>query len=117
MGSEVIRLAKKYNLEDNIIVDSNVKALLKVISKDSDIKIYYRSFASLDKAARNAFDVGADGLSLDQNRFNLSGEDVQLINRKGLEVQLWTIDDKEELNGVLNLKPQQVLTEVNVGED
>lgn len=116
MGSEVIRLAKKYKLEDNIIVDSNVKGLLKIISENSDIKIYYRSFASLDKAARNAFDVDADGLSLDRNRFNLSGEDVQLLNRKGLEVQLWTIDDKEELNGVLNLKPQQVLTEVNVDD-
>lgn len=112
MGSEIINLAKKYNLEENIIVDSNVKPLLRVIERGSSIKIYYRSFASLDKAARNAFDVHADGLSLDQNRFNLSNDDIELINQKGLEVQLWTINDEDQLNNVLGLKPQQVLTEV-----
>lgn len=112
MGSEIINLAKKYNLEENIIVDSNVKPLLRVIERGSSIKIYYRSFASLDKAARNAFDVHADGLSLDQNRFNLSKDDIELINQKGLEVQLWTINDEDQLNNVLGLKPQQVLTEV-----
>ena len=114
MGTEIIRLAKKYDLEDNIIIDSNVKSLLKVINRNSAIKTYYRSFSSLDKAARNAFDVDADGLSLDQNRFNLTAGDIQLLNRKGLEVQLWTMNDKEELNEVLNIKPQQVLTEVNI---
>jgi glycerophosphoryl diester phosphodiesterase len=112
MGSEIINLARKYNLEENIIIDSNVKPLLRVIDQGSSMKIYYRSFASLDKAARNAFDVHADGLSLDQNRFNLSKDDIELINQKGLEVQLWTINDEDQLNDVLELKPQKVLTEV-----
>ncbi len=113
MGDEIIKLAKEYNLEDNIIIDSNVKPFLKEIKKKSEIKIYYRSFSSLDKAVRNAFDVNANGLSLDQNRFNLSIEDIQLLNQKGLKVQLWTIDNKDELKEILNLKPQQILTEVN----
>jgi glycerophosphoryl diester phosphodiesterase len=112
MGSEIINLAKKYNLEENIIIDSNVKPLLRVIDRGSSMKIYYRSFASLDKAVRNAFDVHADGLSLDQNRFNLSKDDIELVNQKGLEVQLWTINDEQQLNDVLELNPQQVLTEV-----
>lgn len=112
MGSEIINLAKKYNLEENIIIDSNVKQLLRVIERESSMKIYFRSFASLDKAARNAFDVHADGLSLDQNRYNLSKDDIELINQKGLEVQLWTINNEDQLNDALKLKPQQVLTEV-----
>lgn len=113
MGNEIIRLAKIYDLEDNIIIDSGVKAFLKEINKNSNIKIYYRSFASLDKAARNAFDVNADGVSLDQNRFKLTKEEVQLLNQKGLEVQLWTIDNKVELDEVLSLHPQQIFSEVS----
>jgi len=112
LGTEIINLARKYDLEKNIIIDSSVKPFLRVIERGSSIKIYYRSFASLDKAARNAFDVHADGLSLDQNRFNLNSADVDLLNQKGLEVQLWTINDEKQLRDILYLNPQKVLTEV-----
>lgn len=114
MGTKLIHLALKYDLEENIIVDSHVKPLLKVIKVSSGIKTFYRSFASLDKAARNAFDVYADGLSLDQDRYGLSMADIELINQKGLEVQLWTINDIESLNAVLGLKPQLVFSEVSI---
>lgn len=114
MGDEIIKLAKKYGLEDNIIIDSSVKALLKEIKENSEIKIYFRSFSTLDRAARNAFSVNADGVSLDQDRFHLTTEDIELLNQKGVEVQLWTIDNKDELEEVLKLKPQKILTEINV---
>ena len=115
MAREIIRLAQRYNLEDNIIVDSGVKSFLKEIDKNSTIETYYRSFSSLDKAARNARNVNADGLSLDQKRYHLTKLDVKMLNQKGFEVQLWTIDNKEELEETLAVKPQHVLTEVVMG--
>jgi len=112
MGKEIIRMSESYGLVDNIIVDSEVKAILRKVKKNSNIKTFYRSFGSFEKATRGAFGVNADGVSLDQKRFEMTKSDIDLLHQKGLRVMLWTMDNETDLENAIEIQPDYVFTEL-----
>ena len=72
--------------------------------ENSDIEVYLITWENMEGAIFDALKKGYHGVSIKHNE--ATAEQVRLANKKGLKVQLWTPDTKEEFDSCLVKKPQ-----------
>lgn len=114
MGQEIIDLSRKYNMEDHVMVESEVGDFLYYVKTHSHkIETYLVSLGDFELGMSRALDAGFSGVSFQYNVDEpVTKELVELMHRKGLKIQLWTIEVAGDMDGARALNPDFIQTDV-----
>jgi len=109
----VIDLTTEYHLENRVMVESENGDFLYYIKQNSDyIETYLTSFGDFELAVSRALDAGFSGISFAYKGIEpVSAAEVSLIHRKGLKIQLWTVNDPSDIIEALLINPDYIQTD------
>ena len=113
IADEIIRLTKKYNLQDHVMVESETATILNYLQRHSSgIGIYLTAFGDFERGMLLSLEQGYTGISFNYKEMEEIGlNEIQLIRRKGLKIQLWTVNSEEDLNEALSINPDFIQTD------
>jgi glycerophosphoryl diester phosphodiesterase len=113
IADEIIRLTEKYNLQNHVMVESETATFLNYIRRRSTgIGIYLVSLGDFERAMQLSLESGFTGISFKYNFDEMIGEEhIQLIRRKGLKIQLWTVNTEENIIEALSINPDFIQTD------
>ena len=117
----VIDLTIKFHLENRVMVESENGDFLYYIKKNCDfIETYLTSFGDFELGISRALDAGFSGISFAYKvKEPISKAQIDLIHRKGLKIQLWTVNDSSDMSEAVSLNPDFIQTdnlEYNTGK-
>jgi glycerophosphoryl diester phosphodiesterase len=109
----VIDLTLKYHLEDRVMVESENGDFLYYIMKNCDfIETYLTSFGDFELGVSRALDAGFSGISFAYKvKEPISRAQIDLIHRKGLKIQLWTVNDSIDITEAISINPDYIQTD------
>jgi glycerophosphoryl diester phosphodiesterase len=113
VANTIVTLAEKYKLESNIMVESETAEFLDYVKdENSNIKCYLTAFGDFERGMLKALENGYDGISF-QYKFDeeINAQHLELLHRKGLKIQLWTVDSQSDLDEAVSIKPDFIQTE------
>lgn len=116
LAQEIIDLTTKYHMEGRVMVESETGDFLYYIKiRTKNIETYQAVFGDFEMGISRALHAGFTGVSF-QYKFKeeITKEQVDLIHRKGLKIQLWTISDEAVLKEALSLNPDFIQSDVLV---
>jgi glycerophosphoryl diester phosphodiesterase len=112
LAKEIVALAKKYNLEKQVLVESEVGDFLYYIKTHSKMETYLATLGDFELGISRALDSGFSGISFHYKYDEpLSKAQVDLLHRKGLKIQLWTVNDSADLEEAKSLIPDFIQTD------
>jgi glycerophosphoryl diester phosphodiesterase len=115
IAEEIIKLTERYNLQNYIMVESQTATFLDNIKKNSTgIECYLTSWGGIERAMQLALTAGYTGISvkfkpLEEREVTI--DDIYLIRKKGLKIQLWTVNSEEDINEALSINPDYIQTD------
>jgi len=111
IGEKIIELARKYSLENQILVESDIRYLLDLIKTKSSIKTFLLGYSDFKKQAETARKNHYSGVSHFFNDPEINATSIENAQKSGIKVQLWTPNSKEELESVLLYQPDFLQTD------
>jgi glycerophosphoryl diester phosphodiesterase len=111
IGEKILNLAEKYNLEEQILIESDIKFLLDFFKKNSDIKTFLLGFSGFNKHVKIANKKNYTGISHNYKDSEINPENISFAKNKGLQIQLWTPNSANDLESVLLLNPDFIQTD------
>lgn len=113
IGDEIIRLTKKYNLQHQVMVGSETATFLNYVKRHSSgIECYLTSLGDFERAMQLSLESGYTGISFKYKfKEEITAENIQLIRRKGLKVQLWTVNSEDDIREALAINPDYIQTD------
>lgn len=99
MAATIISLTQQYGLENRVMVESETGDFLYYVKTHCDfIETYLTTLGDFELGTARALDAGFSGISYEFNAGeNIVRDQIDLLHRKGLKIQLWTIYDGEAL--------------------
>lgn len=99
LAAKIIELTVKYKLENQVMVESQTGDFLYYIKKHSNfIETYLTTFGDFELGVSRALDAGFSGISFKYKfQEEITKEQIDLIHRKGLKIQLWTVNDANSM--------------------
>jgi glycerophosphoryl diester phosphodiesterase len=113
LAQKIIDLTLQYHLENNVMVESEAGDFLYYVKTHSDfIETYLVTLGDFELGVSRALDAGFSGISF-QYKFKepIVKEQVDLLHRKGLKIQLWTVNDTADLEEAKSLNPDFIQTD------
>jgi glycerophosphoryl diester phosphodiesterase len=100
LAEKIISLTIQYGLQNKVMVESETGDFLYYIKTHADfIETYLTSFGDFELGAARALDAGFSGISYQfKYKETIVREQVELLHRKGLKIQLWTIYGPSDLD-------------------
>ena len=113
IGDEIIRLTKKYNLQNHVMVESETGSFLNYVKRNSTgIEYYLTSFGDFERAMQLTLEAGLTGISFHYKWIEeITAEHIQLIRKKGLKIQLWTVNSEADIDEALSINPDFIQTD------
>jgi glycerophosphoryl diester phosphodiesterase len=113
IGDEIIRLTRKYNLQHFVMVESETATFLNYVKRHSSgIDCYLTSLGDFERAMQLSLESGFTGISFKYKfKEEINSENIKLIRRKGLKVQLWTVNSEEDIREALSVNPDFIQTD------
>ena len=114
MAEKIANMANYYQIQKNILVESEVATFLNYLRKKSNNKIacYLTTLGDFERGMLLALKEGYSGISFKYNFDEIiTAEHIQLLHKKGVKIQLWTIDAPDEINTALSLNPDYIQTD------
>jgi glycerophosphoryl diester phosphodiesterase len=113
IGQAIIDLTLKYQLENRVMVESENGDFLYYIKMNADyIETYLTSFGDFELGVSRALDAGFSGISFAYGvKEEITKEQIDLIHRKGLKIQLWTVNDSSEIKAAIAMNPDFIQTD------
>jgi glycerophosphoryl diester phosphodiesterase len=107
LADKIVELVNRYQLENYVMVECETALLLNRIKKgNKNIDCYLTTFGDLQQGATRALKAGFEGLSFKYDVNNPpSKEMVEKVKNKGLKLQFWTVNDKNDIIKALEYKP------------
>ncbi|MGR3812363.1 glycerophosphodiester phosphodiesterase [Jiulongibacter sp. NS-SX5] len=110
IAEQIDALARKYDLENQIFVESDHMTFLKYMNNlNSTIECHLMAYKDLDKAALEALDNDLDGISIKYSSEEMTT--IDHLKEKGLTVQFWTVNDPLDIQNALDLGPTTIQTD------
>lgn len=113
MAQSIIDLTAKYHLENQVLVESEVGDFLYYIKKHGGgIETYLATLGDFELGISRALEAGFSGISF-HYKFDepINKELVDLMHRKGLKIQLWTVNDAADIEEAKSLNPDFIQTD------
>lgn len=113
IADEIISLTEKYNLRNHVMVESETATFLNYVKMNSSgIDCYLTAFGDFERAMLLTLEAGLTGISF-KYKFNeeISSDHIKLIRKKGLKIQLWTVNSEEDLEEALSINPDFIQTD------
>jgi glycerophosphoryl diester phosphodiesterase len=113
IADEIIQLNNKYKLSGHIMVESETATFLDYVKKHSSgIETYLTSLGDFERAMQLTLESGYTGISFKYKfKEEIGQKEVQLIRRKGLKIQLWTVDSDNDIKEALSINPDFIQTD------
>ncbi len=113
IADEIIRLAKKYKLENSVMIETDYKEVLDHITDNYDtLKCYFLAYRDFNKKLQEAIDCNYDGLSFSIKDTSLNKANIKKLHNKGLTIQIWTIRNNKEKQKALDLGADFIQSDV-----
>lgn len=114
MAQKIIDLTVQYNLHNKVLVESETGDFLYYLAKHTNfIETYLSTNGDFELGISRALHGGFSGISFKYKfRDSLTEEHIELVHRKGLKIQLWTISDTNSLKEAKRLKPDFIQTDL-----
>ena len=119
LGDEIIRLVKTHHLQNHVMVESETASFLRHIKRNSTgIICYLTTFGDFDRGMGIALEYGLDGLSFEYKfKDDITAGEVNLLHKKGLRIQVWTVDEPQYLKEAFSIGVDFIQTdELNAPE-
>jgi glycerophosphoryl diester phosphodiesterase len=113
VANEIIELTDTFNLENQVMVESETAEFLDYIKEGNpNIKCFLTAFGDFERGMLKALENGYDGISF-QYKFDeeINSQHVELLHRKGLQIQLWTVNSQADIDEAISLKPDFIQTD------
>jgi glycerophosphoryl diester phosphodiesterase len=113
LAQEIIDLTVKYHLENHVMVESQTGDFLFYIKTNSDfIETYLTTYGDFELGVSRALDADFSGISF-KYKFQepIVKEQIDLIHRKGLKIQLWTVNNQNDLQEAKDLGADFIQTD------
>jgi glycerophosphoryl diester phosphodiesterase len=113
LARAIIDLTEKYSMEDQVLVESEVGDFLYYIKKhNARIETYLVALGDFELGVSRALDAGFSGVSF-HYKFDepINKAMVDLMHRKGLKIQLWTVNEPADLEEARSLAPDFIQTD------
>ncbi|MBN2612152.1 MAG: hypothetical protein JXB00_11395 [Bacteroidales bacterium] len=114
IAEQIVFLADKYQLHDNILVESEVASFLNYLKKKSknQIACYLTTLGDFERGMLLALKAGYEGISFKYNfKEIITADHIRLLHKKGVKIQLWTLNDETIINEALLLNPDFIITD------
>ena len=113
LAQEIIDLTVKYHLENQVMVESQTGDFLFYIKSHSDfIETYLTTFGDFEMGISRALYAGFSGISFKYKfQEDIVREQIDLLHRKGLKIQLWTVNNSNDLQEAKNLGADFIQTD------
>ena len=114
IAERIVDLANVYQAHKNILVESEVASFLNYLKKLSNNKIecYLTTLGDFERGMLLALKEGYSGISFKYNFDEIITKDhIDLLHKKGIKIQLWTVDEEDEMALALSLNPDYIQTD------
>jgi len=113
IAEEILKLVDKYNLHNQVLVECETATFLDFIKKrNKNIGTYLTTLGDFERGMMLALESGYTGISFKYKYDEKITEDhIQLLHKKGLRIQLWTVDDENDILEAISLNPDFVQTD------
>lgn len=113
LAQKIIELTQAYNLENRVFVESEVGDFLYYIrTKSSGIETYLATYGDFELGVARALNGGFTGISFKyMHKETITKESIAAIRRKGLKIQLWTVNDTSYIKEALQLQVDYIQTD------
>ncbi len=113
IADEIIRLTKRYKLENSVMIETDYKEVLDHITDNYDtLKCYFLAYRNFNKKLQEAIDCNYDGLSFSIKDTSLNKANIEKLHNKGLTIQIWTIRNNKEKQKALDLGADFIQSDV-----
>jgi glycerophosphoryl diester phosphodiesterase len=113
IAEEIIKLTNKYNLENRVLVECETATFLDFIkTRSKKIGVYLTTLGDFERGMMLALESGYTGISF-KYKFDeeISVDHINLLHKKGLRIQLWTVNDENDLLEAISLNPDFIQTD------
>lgn len=113
IADEIIRLTGKYSLQSRVMVESETATFLNRVKKyGNGIGFYLTSFGDIERAMQLCLESGFTGISYKyKSGEEINRDNIGLLRRSGLKIQLWTVNDTNDLKEAYSLNPDFIQTD------
>lgn len=111
LGENVISLSKKYQLENQVLIESDIKFLLDYFVDNSNLKTFLLGFTEFNNHVKIARKKRYTGVSHHFSDPEINGASIDYAHKKKLKIQLWTPNSNSDLKSVLSLHPDFIQTD------
>ncbi len=112
MARKIIDLTVQYQLQHKVMVESETGDFLYYLKEHTNfVETYLSTNGDFELGISRALHGGFSGISF-KYKFHdsITQKHIQLVHRKGLKIQLWTISDTNSLKEAIDLKPDFIQT-------
>ena len=112
IADEIINLVDMYKI-NNVMVESETATFLSYLKKNSNgIESYLATFGDFERGMGIALQKGYSGISF-KYKFNeeISSDHISLLRKKGLKIQLWTVNSEVDLLEAISINPDFIQTD------
>lgn len=106
MAKELVLMVEKYGLADRIIVETDYTIFLDAIKNANErIRCHLIGYSDFPDVVSRAIAQNYDGVSFSLYDESITVQEVQKAKEKGLEVQVWPINDTTQLQKAKEMRP------------
>jgi glycerophosphoryl diester phosphodiesterase len=113
LADHITDLISQYGMTDYVMVEcENAAFLNRVKKKNPGVPCYLTTFGDFNDGMHKAYKAGYEGLSFKYHPENPpTAQMMNELRSKGLKIQFWTINDKDQIFEALKLKPDFLQTD------
>lgn len=113
LADQIALLTQKYGLQNHVMAESETATFLNYLKKYSTgVECYLVTLGDFERGLQLVLQSGYTGLSFKYKfKEELTEGHIQLLRRKGLKIQLWTVDAEENLEEALTINPDFIQTD------
>jgi glycerophosphoryl diester phosphodiesterase len=95
------------------MAESETATFLNYLKKHSSgIECYLTSLGDFERAMQLTLESGYSGISFKYKfKEELNAEHIKLLHRKGLKIQLWTVDSVNNIEEAISINPDFIQTD------
>lgn len=112
IAEKISNICKSKGVSNQVLVESDSRTFHNKIKVfNSDIECYLAVYDWSNRSASFALSDKLDGLSLKNKSTIVSNETVDLYRKKGLKIQVWTVNDEQEITRIKELGVDYIQTD------